>query len=107
MRHHAAIVRAQSDGERTDLAALCTSSPTSPIHSRSEPTDSLLSQPNSAIGGTERGVYLIIGDLGSNSGQGLVLINSTTFWERFYTMYDSGSSTFGIARTPFTDVQLN
>ena len=105
MRHRTGIIRAHS--ERPDLAASCMSSPISPIDSRSALIDTLRLQLNTDIGGTDDAIYLIIGDLGSDSGQGLDFINGMTFLERFYTTFDSDASTFGIANTPFTDATSN
>ena len=42
---------------------------------------------NDQIGGTPDFVYLIVSDLGSNSGQGLDFINGMTFLERFYSVF--------------------
>ncbi|OBZ76839.1 Polyporopepsin [Grifola frondosa] len=47
---------------------------------------------NAVIGGTANGVYLIVGDLGTNSGEGLDFINGMAFLERFYFVYDSESN---------------
>ena len=38
---------------------------------------------NTAIGGTTDGIYLIVSDLGTPSGQGLDFINGQSFLERF------------------------
>ncbi|KDQ62989.1 hypothetical protein JAAARDRAFT_168376 [Jaapia argillacea MUCL 33604] len=62
---------------------------------------------NSQIGGTASGIYLIVSDLGSNSGQGLDFINGQTFLERFYSVYDSGNGSVGLATTPFTHAMTN
>ncbi|KAI0078070.1 acid protease [Panus rudis PR-1116 ss-1] len=62
---------------------------------------------NAAIGGTDDFVYLIVGDIGSLSGEGLDFIDGMTFLERFYTVFDSAGSRFGIATTPFTDAMTN
>lgn len=67
----------------------------------------LLGQLNAAIGGTPGSIYLIVGNIGSNSGSGLDFINGMTFLERFYTVYNSGAKTFGIATTAFTDATTN
>lgn len=62
---------------------------------------------NTAIGGTDDFVYLIVNDIGSLSGEGLDFIDGMTFLERFYTVFDSAGSRFGIATTPFTDATTN
>ena len=62
---------------------------------------------NTALGGSEDDIYLIVGDIGENSGSGLDFINGMSFLERFYTSYDSENSEFGIATTPFTFATTN
>ncbi|THH17739.1 hypothetical protein EUX98_g9068 [Antrodiella citrinella] len=62
---------------------------------------------NTAIGGTDDFVYLIVGDLGTDSGSGMDFINGMTFLERFYTVFDSGNSQFGIALSPSTNSTSN
>ncbi|KAK7680342.1 hypothetical protein QCA50_016582 [Cerrena zonata] len=62
---------------------------------------------NTAIGGTTDFVYLIVGDLGSNLGEGIDFIDGMTFLERFYTVFDSANNQFGIATTPFTQATTN
>ena len=64
-------------------------------------------QLNTAIGGDANGVYLIVADIGSNSGEGLDFINGQTFLERFYAVFDTANSRVGIANTPFTDATTN
>ncbi|KAI0786915.1 aspartic proteinase [Abortiporus biennis] len=62
---------------------------------------------NTAIGGTTDGLYLIVNDIGSASGEGLDFIDGLAFLERFYTVYDTAGSRFGIATTSFTDAETN
>ncbi|TRM66649.1 aspartic peptidase domain-containing protein [Schizophyllum amplum] len=62
---------------------------------------------NTAIGGSEDGIYLVVADIGSPSGQGLDFINGYVFLERFYSVYDSGNSQIGFATTPFTNATSN
>lgn len=62
---------------------------------------------NSAIGGTADNIYLIVGDLGSDSGKGLDFINGQTWLERFYSVYDTDGGRVGIATTSFTDATTN
>ncbi|KLO10453.1 acid protease [Schizopora paradoxa] len=57
---------------------------------------------NSEIGGTADGIYLIVSDNGSQSGEGLDFINGMSFLERFYSVYDTSNSRVGIAYTPHT-----
>ncbi|KAF8591297.1 aspartic peptidase A1 [Ramaria rubella] len=52
---------------------------------------------NSAIGGDNNETYLIIGDNGTPSGQGLDFINGLTFLEHFYSVYDTDNQRVGIA----------
>jgi cathepsin E len=62
---------------------------------------------NSEIGGDSNSVYLIIGDLGVNSGSGLDFIDGQAFLERFYMVFDTAGSQFGIAQTEFTFATTN
>ncbi|KAI0689343.1 aspartic peptidase domain-containing protein [Cytidiella melzeri] len=63
---------------------------------------------NAGIGGTQDGIYLVVGNAGDDTG-GINFINGYTFLERFYTVYDSGpgASRFGIAETPYTFATSN
>jgi cathepsin E len=62
---------------------------------------------NTAIGGNANSIYLIVGDLGSNSGSGFDFVNGYTFLERFYTVYDTTNHRIGFATTPFTTATTN
>ena len=62
---------------------------------------------NSIIGGKAGAIYLIIGDLGQQSGKGFDFINGYTFLERFYTVYDTANKRVGFAPTPFTNATTN
>ncbi|VDB86597.1 unnamed protein product [Peniophora sp. CBMAI 1063] len=62
---------------------------------------------NSAIGGKDDEMYLIVGDIGHNSSQGLDFINGYAFLERFYSVFDTANSRVGFATTPFTDATTN
>ncbi|CDO74322.1 hypothetical protein BN946_scf184570.g1 [Trametes cinnabarina] len=62
---------------------------------------------NEAIGGDAGGIYLIVNDVGSDSGSGLDFINGMTFLERYYSVYDVGASQVGFAKTPYTHVETN
>ncbi|OBZ79197.1 Polyporopepsin [Grifola frondosa] len=64
---------------------------------------------NTAIGGNTNSVYLIVGSIGTPSGEGLDFINGMTFLERFYAVFDTANSRVGFAQTPFTTAttQLN
>ncbi|KAJ3567340.1 hypothetical protein NP233_g6431 [Leucocoprinus birnbaumii] len=62
---------------------------------------------NSAIGGSSSSIYLIVGDLGSSSGEGLDFINGYGFLERFYSVFNSANGSVGFATTPYTDATTN
>jgi len=62
---------------------------------------------NADIGGVANTNYLIVNDLGSNSGQGLDFINGQGFLERFYTEFDTANKRIGFATTPFTNSTSN
>ncbi|KAF9316541.1 hypothetical protein BG003_001844 [Podila horticola] len=62
---------------------------------------------NTAIGGTAGSIYLIVSDIGSNSGSGLDFILGQVFMERFYTVFDVANSQVGFATTPFTMATSN
>ncbi|KAG2120234.1 acid protease [Suillus clintonianus] len=62
---------------------------------------------NSAIGGTTDGIYLVVGDIGSNSGSGLDFINGYCFLERFYSVYDTTNSRVGFSTTEYTYATSN
>ncbi|TBU21523.1 acid protease [Dichomitus squalens] len=62
---------------------------------------------NTAIGGTNEFVYLIVGDLGTDSGEGFDFVDGMTFLERFYYVFDSANSQVGFATTQFTNAETN
>ncbi len=62
---------------------------------------------NIKVGGAADAIYLIAGDLGTLSGQGLDWINGYTWLERFYTVYDTANKRIGFAHTPFTNATTN
>ncbi|KAK0450505.1 acid protease [Desarmillaria tabescens] len=62
---------------------------------------------NTAIGGSPNDTYLIVNDIGHNSGQGLDFINGYTFLERYYTIYDTANSRIGFAATSTTNATTN
>ncbi|TDL15746.1 acid protease [Rickenella mellea] len=53
-------------------------------------------------GGSSSNIFLVVADLGSNSGSGLDFVNGYVFLERFYTHFDTTNSRFGIATTAHT-----
>ncbi|CAL1694550.1 unnamed protein product [Somion occarium] len=62
---------------------------------------------NTAIGGDSDSIYLIVGDLGTNSGEGLDFVNGLTFLERFYSVFDTANRRVGLATTSFTHATTN
>ena len=62
---------------------------------------------NADIGGVAGTIYLIVGDIGNNSGSGLDFINGQTFLERFYSVFDTANKRVGLATTPFTSATTN
>lgn len=62
---------------------------------------------NADIGGVAGDIYLVVGDIGSNSGSGLDFINGMTFLQRFYSVFDTTNGQVGFATTSFTDGTSN
>lgn len=62
---------------------------------------------NTAIGGNSNSVYLIVGDIGTPSGEGFDFVNGYAFLERFYSVYNSANGAVGFATTPFTRATTN
>ncbi|PFH52246.1 hypothetical protein AMATHDRAFT_46374 [Amanita thiersii Skay4041] len=62
---------------------------------------------NSAIGGSSSFVYLIVGDIGTPSGEGFDFINGYTFLERYYSVFDTANRRVGFAPTSFTTATTN
>jgi hypothetical protein len=62
---------------------------------------------NSALGGEAGSIYLIVSDIGSNSGSGLDFINGFGWLQRYYAVFDTTNSQVGIATTPNTDATTN
>ncbi|KAF8971720.1 aspartic protease [Flammula alnicola] len=62
---------------------------------------------NTDIGGVAGTIYLIVNDLGTNSGQGLDFINGFGFLERFYAVFDTANKRVGFANTAFTKATTN
>jgi len=57
---------------------------------------------NTAIGGDEDKIYLIVHDLGSLGGVGDFVLRMG-FLERFYAVFDTKNKRVGLANTPFTN----
>lgn len=64
-------------------------------------------QLNEDVGGTADGFFLIVGDLGSPSGEGFDFVNGMVFLERFFAVFDSTNNQVGIANTQFTNSTIN
>jgi len=62
---------------------------------------------NTDIGGVASSIYLVVNDLGTNSGEGLDFINGYAFLERFYSIFDTAGKRVGFAQTPFTKATTN
>ena len=62
---------------------------------------------NTEIGGTSGDIYLVVNDIGSDSGEGLDFINGYAFLERFYSIFDPTNSRLGFASTQYTDATSN
>jgi len=61
---------------------------------------------NAAIGGYEGSIYLIVQNVGEKL-LGVDFICGMAFLERFYSVFDSGNRSVGIASTPFTNATTN
>jgi cathepsin E len=62
---------------------------------------------NTDIGGTAGNIYLIVGSIGTPTGEGLDFINGYAFLERFYSVFDTTNRRVGFATTPFTFATTN
>jgi len=62
---------------------------------------------NTQIGGTANGIFGIVADIGTASGEGLDFINGYAFLERFYSVFDTAGKRVGFATTPFTTATTN
>jgi len=62
---------------------------------------------NSTLGGDTSKIYLVVGDIGNNSGSGLDFIDGFVFLQRFYSVYDTTNSRLGIAKTQYTNATTN
>ena len=66
-----------------------------------------VTQLNTLLGGLDNYMYLIVGDLGGNSGEGLDFIDGMSFLERFYHVYDAANNRVGFAPTSSTYALIN
>lgn len=62
---------------------------------------------NGDIGGSSSSIYLIVSDIGGESGSGLDFINGYTFLQRHYSVFDSTNNQVGFATTKHTDDTSN
>ena len=62
---------------------------------------------NYEIGGSAGLIYLVVKDIGGNSGSGFDFILGLPFLQRFYSVYDTTNSRVGFATTQFTDALIN
>ncbi|KAK0233784.1 aspartic peptidase A1 [Armillaria fumosa] len=62
---------------------------------------------NADIGGSPSAVYLVVNDIGTNSGAGLDFVNGYTFLERFYTVFDTAGGRVGFGVTAQTRATTN
>ncbi|KAG1726722.1 acid protease [Suillus paluster] len=59
---------------------------------------------NTEIGGSSSSIYLIVADIGSNSGSGFDFVNG---YQRFYSVFDTTDHRVGFATTSYTDAVIN
>ncbi|KAG2363226.1 hypothetical protein BDR07DRAFT_1608977 [Suillus spraguei] len=52
-------------------------------------------------------IYLVVRSLGRPTGSGLDFMNGYVFFQRFYTVFDTGDSLVSFATTPFTSATTN
>jgi len=62
---------------------------------------------NTFIGGSSNKIYMIVGDIGTPSGEGLDFINGQVWLERFYAVFDTTNNRIGFATTPNTLSTIN
>ncbi|KAG1884008.1 acid protease [Suillus subluteus] len=62
---------------------------------------------NTDIGGSSNNIYLVVSDIGSNSGTGLDFVNGYSFLQRFYSVYDTTNHRVGFATTSSTSAVSN
>ena len=82
-------------------------SPPTPAKARELTTELAYPQLNTAIGGDDDSIYLVIGDMGSKSGEGLDFINGYSWLERFYHVYVPQRNSVGFANTQYTQSEVN
>lgn len=62
---------------------------------------------NTMIGGKAGSIYLVVGDIGTPSGQGLDFTIGYSILKRLYSVFDTSNARIGIATTPFTYATTN
>ncbi|KAG2067514.1 aspartic proteinase [Suillus decipiens] len=62
---------------------------------------------NSQILGSNGAIYLVVNDIGTDSKAGIGIIHGYTFFQRFYSVYDTANSRIGLAKTSFTNATTN
>ncbi|KAG2355623.1 aspartic proteinase [Suillus spraguei] len=62
---------------------------------------------NSKIGGSSKGIYLVVNAIGTYPEMGLNFIYRLTFLQCFYSVFDTTNSRVGLAKTLFTDATTN
>jgi len=62
---------------------------------------------NTAIGGTAGNIYLIVGNIGTPTGEGFDFVNGFAFLERFYAVFDTANRRVGFATTASTRSTIN
>ncbi|KAG1901049.1 acid protease [Suillus fuscotomentosus] len=62
---------------------------------------------NTYLGGSSGDIYLIVADIGSDSGSGLDFINGYAFLQRHYSVFDTTNNQVGFATTIYTDDTSN
>ncbi|KAG2357098.1 aspartic peptidase domain-containing protein [Suillus spraguei] len=63
---------------------------------------------NSKIGGSSGVIYLVVNDIGTPSSVARTgIIHGYTFFQRFYSVFDTANSRVGLATTSFTNANTN
>ena len=62
---------------------------------------------NVPIGGVANKIYLIVQDIGHDSGTGLDFVFGIVALQRFYCVLDTGNQRIGFAQTCFTNASIN
>ncbi|KAG2358356.1 aspartic proteinase [Suillus spraguei] len=62
---------------------------------------------NHVVHGNADDIFLVVRRMDTPIGEGYDFINGYVFLERFYTVFDAGTSRVGFARTPFTFATTN